>query len=52
MTVSSFLKAFGEVTVALHDLIVANTDAECPFGADYDDTLLRTGDTGVEQIPL
>ena len=52
MTVSSFLKAFGEVAVALHDLIVTDADAECPFGADDYDTLLRTGDAGVEQIPL
>ena len=46
------LKAFGEVAVAFHHLIVTEADSECAFGADYHDMLLRTGDAGVKQIPL
>ena len=48
----SLLKAFGEVAVALHDLIVTDTDAECLFGPDNYDALARAGDSGVKKIPL
>ncbi len=51
-SIRGFLQAFGEIAVALCYLIVADADTECLLSAYYYNALLRTGNTGVEEISL